>query len=419
MDVTLHPSLAEDPIAKRAATAIEPCVHCGFCLATCPTYLDERDERDSPRGRIYLVKQFLETDEHEQLTQRHLDRCLTCRSCETTCPSGVAYGEIAESARELLASRAPRPLFQSLLRWALRRLLPRQSLFAFALRTGQRLRPLLPGGLRGSIPRRQTPLPLLARSRGPRRVLLLEGCVQSSATPNTNRALRNVLARLRIELRESPRQGCCGALPGHLGDLAHARHLARRNIDNWWPHIEAGVDAILSSATGCAVQLDAYAHILGDDESYATKAATVSSLAMDVGDYLGQGSVLEELAKLAPWDGNGPRIALHTPCSQVHGLKSSDGAAPLLRTLGYAMVPVRNNHLCCGSAGTYSILDSPRSQRLRERKLQDLTVNESDVIATANIGCQLHLEDPQAPPVRHWIELIEEALAETATTAPP
>lgn len=423
MKVDLHPDLRDEPRAEATADAIAACVHCGFCLATCPTYLDRRDERDSPRGRIYLVKQFLETNEHEALTLRHLDRCLTCRSCETTCPSGVMYGNVLDGGRTLLEPRVRRPLSVRLTRWGLRKLLSRRRLLRLGLGVGRNLQTLVPRRLREALPRRQTLIPLMpSPGKAPSsraRVLLLEGCVQSAATPNTNRALRNVLARLQIEVVETPRQGCCGALPAHLGHRDEAQLMARRNIDAWWPHVQNGVDAILSGATGCGVQLHEYEQLLAEDDDYAVKARAVTALVTDAAKFLGREDHLCHLAELVPTGKERRRVALHTPCTQVHGLSHADGAAPILDALGYILVPVRNNHLCCGSAGTYSLLEENRSRRLRTQKLKDLTVEPADVIATANVGCQLHLEDDSAPAVVHWLELAHDALAKNAPETAP
>ncbi len=417
MKVDLHTDLRDEPRAEATANAITACVHCGFCLATCPTYLDRRDERDSPRGRIYLVKQFLETNQHEALTLRHLDRCLTCRSCETTCPSGVMYSDILDGGRTLLEPRVRRPLSARLTRWSLRKLLSRRRLLQLGLGIGRNLQTLLPQRLREALPPRQALIPLLPSTKHTStraaRVLLLDGCVQSATTPNTSRALRNVLARLLIEVVETPRQGCCGALPAHLGHRGEAQQMARRNIDAWWPQVQSGVDAILSSATGCGVQLHEYAQLLAEDEDYAAKARAIAALTADVAAFLGRDEILHHLAELVPTGAGGKRVALHTPCTQVHGLGHTGGAGPILDALGYTLVPVRNNHLCCGSAGTYSILEKERSQRLRSQKLKDLTVEQADVIATANIGCQLHLQDDAAPPVVHWLELAHDAIATT------
>ncbi len=411
MQVRLHETLADSLIARDAASALEACVHCGFCLATCPTYLDSRDERDSPRGRLYLLRELLEEGTASNAAQHHLDRCLTCRSCETTCPSGVRYGEIADAGRELLEERLPRRLKDRIMRWGLRTFVPRRRLFAGLLRTAQAVRPLLPGSIRKKVPERQHRLTVSSGrstvSMGRRRVLLLEGCVQDAATPRTNAALRRILARIDVDVVESPAQGCCGALNTHLGAAEAGRDDMRRNIDAWSPMLDQGVEAVLVSATGCAAQLRSYAHALRGDPSYARRAATLSAAALDPVEYISELSVDLGGGQAGPL----PRVALHAPCTQQHALRLGSQVADLLASVGYALCRVEDNHLCCGSAGTYSILQPDMSQRLRERKLAALSVDTPELIATANVGCQLHLQAEAQTPVRHWLELLDDAMA--------
>ncbi|MEE4278382.1 MAG: glycolate oxidase subunit GlcF [Halieaceae bacterium] len=412
MHVELHPSLCESLIAREAAEALEACVHCGFCLATCPTYLDSRDERDSPRGRLYLIRELLEEGEAAPVAQHHLDRCLSCRSCETTCPSGVRYAEIADAGRELLEARVPRPLSQRLLRRGLRLIVPQRRRFALALGLAQALRPLLPSKLALAVPPRQRIRPerrenAATSEASGRRVLLLEGCVQASATPNTNRALRNILKRLGVDVIESPAQGCCGALNTHLAASEDGRADMRRNIDAWWPALERGVDAILVSATGCGAQVKDYGRALCHDTAYASRAAEVAMKARDPVEYL-MAFALKDLPRSAA---TLPRVAVQTPCTQQHALGLGDGVSRVLESLGYPLCKVRDGHLCCGSAGSYSILQPAMSNRLRARKLASLCADDPDMLATANIGCQMHLQAATTRPVKHWLELVDDALA--------
>ncbi|PLW82643.1 glycolate oxidase iron-sulfur subunit [Kineobactrum sediminis] len=402
MHVDLHPDLADSIAAKGARDLLSACVHCGFCLETCPTYLETRDERDSPRGRIYLVRQLLETGTASATTRHHLDRCLTCRSCETTCPSGVKYAQLAELGQHLTEQAAPRPRPMRLYRWLLRETISRPRLFALLLGVGQRLRPLVPGPLRLQIPRRQQRLPVPATSR-PRTMLVLEGCVQAAATPNTNDAARRVLDQLGISLQAAPRSGCCGAVQQHLGNETGALANLRHNIDAWWPHIEAGAEAIVSSASGCGAMLADYGRLLADDPAYAVKARRVSELACDLGQVLER----EDLSSLRPDTGCG-KVAVHTPCSLQHALREPTLVATVLRRAGFSLADTREDHLCCGSAGTYSLLQPALSDSLRRRKIRALSGDQPAIIATANIGCQLQLATA-AVPVVHWIELLDPA----------
>ncbi|MEQ9465008.1 MAG: glycolate oxidase subunit GlcF [Haliea sp.] len=402
MHTDLHPHYRNNADARRAKQLLSACVHCGFCLETCPTYLETRDERDSPRGRIYLIRQLLETGSASATTSNHLDRCLTCRSCETTCPSGVQYAQLADIGQHLAEGAAPRPRMQAAVRRVLRAVISRPTLFRYLLRVGQTLRPLLPGALRRQIPLRQQRLPVAGWS-GKRTMLVLEGCVQAAATPNTNDAARRVCAALGITLQAAPRAGCCGAVQQHLGGSEAARDNMRRNIDAWWPAIEAGAEAIVSTASGCGAMLADYGRLLADDPRYAPRAARVSALARELGEVL----LEEDLSVLAPETGCG-KVAIHTPCSLQHALRQPDLLPGLLGRAGFTLARTEESHICCGSAGTYSLLQPALSERLRRRKQAALTVDTPALIATANIGCQLHLAGATVP-VLHWIELLDPA----------
>lgn len=404
MHVKLHPDYAgsgQDGQAHKAVDLISACVHCGFCLETCPTYLVTRDERDSPRGRIYLIKQLLESGEASNQTHTHLDRCLTCRNCETTCPSGVQYGKLVDIGRDLMEQRVPRPMQQRGLRWLLRRGLTLPRLFGTALRVGQLLRPLLPGRLRQQIPAPQNTGPIPGRTHG-RVMLLLEGCVQQSATPGTNAAARRVFDRLGITLQPVARAACCGAVNYHLAAHEDGLDDMRRNIDAWWPKIEAGAEAIVSSATGCGSMLADYGDLLAHDPVYADKAQRVSEIAHDIGEIL----LEEDMGKLEINRSVG-KVAVQTPCSLQHGMRLPTLITDVLTRAGFELAVTHNSQLCCGSAGTYSLLQPAMSRALRANKLRALSVDAPQLIATGNVGCQLHLQAAAKVPVVHWIELLD------------
>lgn len=406
MHTQLAEALRESPEAHDAEAIVRRCVHCGFCLATCPTYQVLGDERDSPRGRIYLIKQLLEGEPASATTQTHLDRCLGCRACETTCPSGVRYGELLDYGRGVVEAQRTRPLRERFLRSALLRIVPARRWFTALLRAGQILRPLLPSRLRAKLPPRAA-LPIdavQARPAATRRMLALDVCGEV-ATPNTRAAAARVLARFGIALEAMPAAGCCGALAYHLGRHDEGLAAMRRNIDVWWPLIERGaIEAIVVTASGCGVTVREYGHLLRHDSGYAEKARRVAALARDPAEII----AAEKRGWLAGI-GAGQRIAFHAPCTLQHGLKREALVEELLRAAGYELAPVAEAHLCCGSAGSYSILQPVLANTLRERKLAALEAGAPDLIATANIGCQLHLGAGTTRQVRHWIELLDSA----------
>ena len=395
MQTNLLPRFHNQPKGREAEAILRACVHCGFCTATCPTYLDLRDERDGPRGRIYLIKQLLEGGEGGEATRRHLDRCLTCRSCETTCPSGVRYGRLADIAREVMEDEHPRPLPGRLIRRTLRWILAGRRRVALAVAVGR---------LFGKVPaaRKASPWP---KTRHPRVMLALAGCVQSAATPATNASAARVLDRLGITLAVAPQAGCCGAVAHHLGATHESLAMARTNIDAWWPAIQLGAEAILPTASGCATMLREYGELLAEDPDYAERARRVAALVRDPSEVL----LAEDLSGLGLKAGTGG-VAVHVPCSQTHGLKLPDSVETVLRRLGFTVTPSRDKHLCCGSAGTYSLLEPEMAGRLRQRKLEALTAAKPETIVTANVGCQMHLGQGASVPVLHWIELLDEAL---------
>jgi len=392
------------PRAEEAESILRSCVHCGFCNATCPTYQLIGDELDGPRGRIYLMKQMLEGGEVTQSTQLHLDRCLTCRNCETTCPSGVQYHNLLDIGRDFIEQQVPRTLSERLVRSGLRTVVPRPALFKALLNTGNALRPLIPASLKAHLPREVRAPKARPQTRHARNVLMLEGCVQPSLSPNTNAAAARVLDRLGIGVTPAREAGCCGAVDYHLNAQEAGLDRARRNIDAWWPAIEAGAEAIVQTASGCGAFVKEYGHLLRDDPVYASKAARVSALTKDLVEVL-RLTELEQLDVKAD-----KRMAFHCPCTLQHAQKLGGAVEDVLKRLGFQLTAVPDAHLCCGSAGSYSITQPALSKQLRDNKLTALESGKPEVIVTANIGCQTHLDGAGRTPVRHWIEIVEEAM---------
>ena len=390
----------------EADAILRKCVHCGFCLATCPTYNLLGDELDSPRGRIYLMKQVLEGAEVTERTQRHLDRCLTCRACETTCPSGVEYGKLVDTGRAVVEAKVRRKPTDRMKRWFLNETLPSRGLFASALALGRVARPLLPKSLSRKIPK-ATPMGEWPTARHARRMLVLEGCVQPAIAPSINAAAARVLDRLGISLVTAERAGCCGAVSFHLNYQDDALGHARRNIDAWWPFIEDGIEAIVLTASGCGTTVTDYGRLLREDQAYAEKARRVSELARDVSEI-----VLAERASVISRLRPAPRatVAFQSPCSLQHGLKVRGVVEALLIEAGFTLTRVPDEHLCCGSAGTYSILQPDIARELLANKVDALESGKPDLIATANIGCLTHIQSAAHVPIRHWIELLDDVM---------
>ncbi|MES2898940.1 MAG: glycolate oxidase subunit GlcF [Pseudomonadota bacterium] len=407
MQTKLADFIRDTPEGVEADAILRSCVHCGFCTATCPTYQLLGDELDGPRGRIYLIKQVLEGAPATVKTQVHLDRCLTCRSCETTCPSGVKYGRLIDIGRAVVERQVGRPLGQRLLRTAIRTTLPRRWLFTPLLKTGQSLRALLPDALRAKVPARQT-FRQAARPSHARSMLVLQGCVQPAMAPSINAAATRVLDALGVSLVAAPKAGCCGALRHHLNEQELALDDIRRNIDAWWPHIEQGAEAIVMTASGCGVMVKDYGLLLAHDSVYAAKAEKVSALTCDLSEVLDTFSA-ELAVRLEGKSGAG--VAYHPPCTLQHGQQIRGKVEKLLKLAGIEASLCADSHLCCGSAGTFSILQPTLSTQLRDNKLVALQATGASCIVSANIGCQAHLQGGTATPVRHWIELIDEALA--------
>lgn len=403
MQTTLLEKYRQSDLGAKADSILRKCVHCGFCLATCPTYDLLGNELDSPRGRIYQIKQVLEGAPPSKKTQLHLDRCLTCRNCETTCPSGVEYGHLVDAGRHIVEESVPRSLPQRLLRYALRTVLPHRARAGALFRTGQFFRPLLPASLRSHVPARQRAGDWPAATHA-RRMLVLDGCVQPAMAPAINAATARVLDRLGISLVTAARAGCCGALSYHLNAQHDGLDFARANVDAWWPHIESGAEAIVMTASGCGVFVKDYGNLLADDPAYAEKAQRISALCKDISEVLAN----EDLQSLAP--SKQQRIAFHPPCTLQHGQQLQGHTEALLEQLGFDLVPVKDAHFCCGSAGTYSILQKDLSQKLLTRKIATLLQREPSAIATANIGCMTHLQSAAGDtPVVHWIQMLDEA----------
>ena len=413
MQTALAPEYQGTELGREAEAILRKCVHCGFCTATCPTYQLLGDERDSPRGRIYLIKQVLEGHAPTRETQLHLDRCLTCLNCETTCPSGVQYGHLIDIGRQVVEARVARPPAEARTRALLRRGLG-SPLFGPAMRLGQAVRGLLPATLRAKVPERR-PAGAWPRRAQARKVLLLEGCVQPSMAPGINAATARVLDAAGIECVLARGQGCCGAVKYHLADGAGGLAQMRANVDAWWPHIERGtVEAIVINASGCGAMVKDYGHLLRHEPRHAERAARVSAMARDVSE------LLPELVAALRGRVRPPAevLAWHAPCSLQHGQQLRGGVEQHLGELGFKLRPAAQEaHLCCGSAGTYSVLQPELSLQLRERKLGHLlgerAAEHPAAILSANIGCITHLQAGTEVPVRHWIELLDEALNAT------
>jgi len=405
MQTILSPEYQNTADGIAAEAILRKCVHCGFCTATCPTYQLLGDELDGPRGRIYLIKQVLEGATPTRKTQLHLDRCLTCRNCETTCPSGVQYGHLIDIGRKLVDAKVPRPAAETAVRWALKEGLP-SPLFAPAMKMGQMVRGLLPAALKSKVPARQDAgaWPI---AQHPRKMLMLAGCVQPSMSPNINSATARVLEAAGIQTVVAAKAGCCGAVKFHLNDQEGGKVEMRHNIDAWWPHVEAGVEAIVMNASGCGLTVKEYGDLLKDDPAYAVKAARISELTRDLSELLPE--LVDQLRdKVSAKAG---RIAFHPPCSLQHGQQLRGGVEKHLGELGFEIKVARcEAHLCCGSAGTYSVLKPKIAYELRDRKLGHLSEMAPEVIVSANIGCIAHLQSGTATPVRHWVEVLDDAL---------
>ena len=406
MQTQLSPEYRARADGLEAESILRKCVHCGFCTATCPTYQLLGDELDGPRGRIYLIKQVLEGATPTRATQMHLDRCLTCRNCESTCPSGVQYGHLVDIGRKIVDEKVPRGLGERAVRWALKEGLP-SPLFGPAMKLGQAVRGVLPASLQAKVPAPQAAGQWPTRSHT-RKVLMLEGCVQPAMMPNINSATARVLDAIGIEAVRLPKTGCCGAVKFHLNDQDGGRAEMRANIDAWWPLASTGgVEAIMVNASGCGVTVKEYGHLLKDDPAYADKAAHISALARDLSEWLPELATALQ-GRVSPPAG---MLAFHPPCTLQHGQQLRGGVEAHLGALGFQVQVARTEaHLCCGSAGTYSVLQPELAYPLRDRKLGHLQALVPEAILSANIGCITHLQSGTATPVKHWVEVLDAAL---------
>ena len=421
MQTDLAPNLANTPEGIEAQKLLSNCVHCGFCTATCPTYQLLGDELDGPRGRIYLIKQIAEGKKATAKTREHLDRCLTCRNCESTCPSGVQYGHLIDIGRKWAEEQAPRrSIGTSIVRWLLKETLTRPQIFNPAIKLGRTVKPFLPSVLKKKIPdtgkRTEIPVPMIDTIN--ETMIMLEGCVQPGMLPNINQATKRVFAKLGIQLIKPESAGCCGAIRFHLNDHSSGRDEMRHNIDLWWEQIEAGkqlggshqISAILINASGCSVTIKDYGHLLKDDPQYAAKARVISSLAKDISEVIP--NYTDTLMKLIGPEKK-PGVVYHPPCTLQHGQQIRGKVEQLLTNLGVSTHLCEDSHLCCGSAGTYSILQANLSNQLRSQKLDKLlqacNTHNAKQIVSGNIGCITQLQQDDKP-VKHWIELIDELL---------
>ena len=418
MHTQLAPQFANTPEGIEAADILGKCVHCGFCTATCPTYQILGDELDGPRGRIYLIKQMAEGIAPTEKTRMHLDRCLTCRNCESTCPSGVQYGNLIDIGRKWAEDNTPeRPVGQRLTRWALKEGLTKPALFNSAMALGRLVRPLMPDSIKRKIP--QVKSKGLDSSTDPyarpttshdRKMLILEGCVQPGMLPNINSATARVLDALKIQLISAPNATCCGALRHHLNDQAGGLENAKQNIDAWWPLVESGVEAIVMTASGCGVMVKDYGHLLADDSTYAAKAKKISHLTQDISEILPQ--LQNELIQLIGIDQK-PGVVYHPPCTLQHGQQIRGKVEGLLSSIGIGVRLCADSHLCCGSAGTYSVTQPELSEQLRKNKLNHLNAaceeSGAQVIVSGNVGCIAHLQQEDMP-VLHWIEIVDQLI---------
>jgi glycolate oxidase iron-sulfur subunit len=422
MQTQLAPQFANTPEGIEAARILGKCVHCGFCTATCPTYQLLGDELDGPRGRIYLIKQIAEGQAPTEKTRLHLDRCLTCRNCESTCPSGVQYGNLVDIGRKWAEENTPaRPISERLTRWALKEGLTKPALFNSAMTLGRMVRPLMPSGIKRKIPlvKNKALDPQINPYARPsthhsRKMLILEGCVQPGMLPNINSATARVLDALKIQLISAPSATCCGALRYHLNDQAGGLGNVKQNIDAWWPMVESGVEAIIMTASGCGVMVKDYGHLLANDPAYAVKARKISEITKDISEVMA--SLQNELVALIGTDQK-PGVVYHPPCTLQHGQQIRGKVEGLLGSLGIGVRLCNDSHLCCGSAGTYSVTQPELSEQLRHNKLKNLTVaceeSGADVIVSGNIGCITHLQQDEKP-VLHWIEIVDQLISKQA-----
>jgi glycolate oxidase iron-sulfur subunit len=399
MQTQLQPEWLNTPDGQTADTILRNCVHCGFCLSACPTYGLLGDELDSPRGRIYLIKSLLEGNDVSRESLSHLDKCLTCRSCETTCPSGVEYGHLLDIGRHAMEQQVSRPLWQRLMRWGVRKSLTTPWFFNLVVSA----MPFLRHSQAIAYSVNELALQQQLKDRADvlaSSVLLLKGCVQPALAPNINQASIKVLNKLGWNVIETTQSQCCGALNQHLSAHDDALTQVKANIDAWYPYLQQGVKAIISTASGCGVMLKDYGHLLRADPVYAEKAQAIAQASKDISEFL----LTQDLSKFTHFDNQ--TITFHSPCTLQHGQQLQGVVEQALRKLGYRVNPVKDAHLCCGSAGTYSLFNPTIAKQLRDNKLENLLEHKTHVIVTANIGCLMHLQKGTKVPVKHWIEIL-------------
>ena len=406
MQTFISSNLINTADGREANRILRSCVHCGFCTAACPTYRLLGDELDSPRGRIYLIKGLLEGDVTTQKSMLHLDRCLTCRACETSCPSGVEYGHLLDIGRKHLEQKINRNWISKFQRYVLRQVLPYRNRFKYLLKLGQCVRPVLPGNLKTAIPVPEKHKPGRVMQHD-RKMVLFSGCVQPALSPQTNISATRILGKFGIEALTVHGESCCGAIDFHMAETGRAERFMKSNIDTWWPYVEAGIEAIVSTASGCGVMLKDYAYLLRDDPEYSGKAAKICSLIRDISEIISQED-LELLRKQI--GGDTKKAVFQNPCTLQHGQKLQNNTEMVLQRLGFDLIPVSDSHICCGSAGVYSIFQKKISGHLQYQKIKNLLAGQPDVITTANIGCQVHLQKVSSVPVKHWIVAVDEEL---------
>jgi glycolate oxidase iron-sulfur subunit len=416
MDTQLADWIKDTTEGQTAETILRKCVHCGFCTATCPTYQILGDELDSPRGRIYLIKQVLEGKEVTRKTQQHLDRCLTCRNCETTCPSGVKYGQLIDIGRKIVDERVERPMSEKLMRSSLKTLMTNRTAFDAGMAMGKAVRGLLPESIKKKVPAKRTTLPFSKASHA-RKVILLNGCVQPAMMPSIDSATSVILNALGVQGIMVQKSGCCGAVKFHLNDHEGGLAQMKANIDAWYPLIVSGeAEALVMNASGCGVAVREYAHHFEHDPEYAAKAQAISAKTMDIGEFItqqneqGLGQLATKVKAAIANEKIPGTIAFHPPCTLQHGQQLKGVVEGVLSKLGFTLTPVADSHLCCGSAGTYSVLQPELSQELKKRKLENLMAGKPQAIASANIGCLGHLESDAKVDVRHWVEWVAIAI---------
>ncbi len=407
MKTELKADLLNPQDLKLADSILRKCVHCGFCNATCPTYQLLGDENDGPRGRIYLIKQMFEGKQTSESTRNHLDRCLTCRNCETTCPSGVDYSQLLDIGRKTIEELSPRSFQEKLTRKGLRLVLPHKNRFTPLFSLGRAFKPLLPKAIKKKIPKRvaKGKLPVVDHQR---KMLILDGCVQPALSPDINAATARVLDKLGISIIHTKKAGCCGAVSHHLSAEDEALTFMRKNIDAWWPEIESGAEAIIMTASGCGSMVKEYAHHLRHDSDYAEKAKIISEKCKDIAEIISLESRNKNHNNTFSVIEKNQKISWHPPCTLQHGQKVNGVVEKILSDIGYELQTVKDSHLCCGSAGTYSILQPEISGELQNNKIKSLRESQPDMIVTGNIGCQTHLQEVSDIPVVHWIHLLDQ-----------